>query len=391
MKVLISPMSAMAETHGSQIREAALATELLEQEHEVAFCADEDQNYRPIKNVKNYPAPVPSPFGLPAFLGKNLFALAQTLGIQQRKQVDSFEQVLFFTGNTNVRYFQADVTALLQAFSDFQPDMIYSEFRLSAIVAAKLAGLPVAASLSFPTQVSYASNPRLSQELAKWIESKSLPKISSALEIFDWADLKFVPSSFDLEPFEPSKNVIFTGPFLKQTGKVSENPRNIIVAYLGNGTISPKRAIRELTQAFKESPYEIYLAAANYPAEQIANLHIAAHFDFDELLPRAVAFINHGGQNSVMSGLLYGVPQIICPGYVFERKYNAYSLERKKAGIVLKTSDFTAENVSKALSAFENDRTYQKNAQSLGQNLQKLGGAKAVVAAMTDYLSFCQH
>ena len=51
-------------------------------------------------------------------------------------------------------------------------------------------------------------------------------------------------------------------------------------------------------------------------------------------MPQALVYLNHGGQNSVMTGLIYGVPQIIFPGNIFERQYNAASIEQLKAGLV---------------------------------------------------------
>jgi len=36
-----------------------------------------------------------------------------------------------------------------------------------------------------------------------------------------------------------------------------------------------------------------------------------------------------------MTGLIYGVPQIICPGNVFERKYNESSIVKLNAGKML--------------------------------------------------------
>ena len=52
MRVLIAPMSAMAETSGPFSRAAALCHKLIDRKHEVALCSAEDVNYRKIENVK---------------------------------------------------------------------------------------------------------------------------------------------------------------------------------------------------------------------------------------------------------------------------------------------------------------------------------------------------
>ena len=98
MKVLIAPMAAMAETSGPFSRARSLCLALEQRGHLAALCAAKDVNYRPIDGILNYEAPLPSPLGLPLFLGKRMFKIAQLTGAQQRQTVHSFEQVLHFVG-----------------------------------------------------------------------------------------------------------------------------------------------------------------------------------------------------------------------------------------------------------------------------------------------------
>ena len=133
MKVLLAPMGAMAETSGPFSRVAALSNKLLEQEHQVALCAALDVNYHKIDKVKNYDCPIPSPFGLPLAIGKRMFGLAQRLGIQRKKKVHSFEQVLFFTGAIQRKLFEKDVFAIRQAIRDFQPVAPRGEDRIMCL------------------------------------------------------------------------------------------------------------------------------------------------------------------------------------------------------------------------------------------------------------------
>ena len=71
MRILIAPMAAMAETSGPFSRAVALCHKLIEREHEVAFCA--------AKDVKNYYAPIPSPLGMPMFIGKRMFNIVNNI------------------------------------------------------------------------------------------------------------------------------------------------------------------------------------------------------------------------------------------------------------------------------------------------------------------------
>jgi UDP:flavonoid glycosyltransferase YjiC (YdhE family) len=377
-------MSAMAQTGGSMTRAIAICEELTRNGHTVAFCAGEDRNFKAVKNITNYAAPVPSPLGLPPFLGKRVFKFAQLSGVQQRKTVNSFEEVLRLTGATNERYFANDLDCLRRAIKDFHPDIVYSEFRMSAIVAAKIEKIAVAASISYPSQAEYASNPEYSKKVREFLRGQGLPPVLSLLEVFKWADIRFVPSSHDLEPFDDEK-VIFTGALIHPENIEAVERSNVIVAYMGNGSITSQQTVQELSAGFRGSRYDVYIAAGDVSPERIDNITIDKRFDFSAIRPGAMAYINHGGQNSVMSGLIYGVPQVICAGNVFERKYNADSVVNQKSGLSFAVKEFTAERLKTAIRLFENDNSYRVNAFRVGKDIMKLGGVKTIVAALQDY------
>jgi len=379
MRVLVTPMAAMAETSGPYGRAASLCQKLIKKGHKVAFCAAEDINYKEIENVKNFYAPVPSPFGMPQFIGKRMMKMGQRLNIQEKKQVKSFEQVLFFAGATAKKHFYNDVLAIRDAIHYYKPDVVYAEFRPAAIVAAKLENVKVATGYSFPVQPSFASNPEYSKGVRAFLQENNLPPVKSVLEIFDWADLKIVPSSHELEPMD-GENIIFTGPFSTPSIHAIECPKDKILVYMGFGTISPHIMIENMMKL--RTDCKIYVATKQVKPFQKDNMIVDERFDFGSLMPGAVAYINHGGQNSIMTGLMYGVPQIIYPGNIFERKYNAASVVNLGAGVTLAKNEFTAERIGKIMDAFKETPTYAANAKKAGENLLDLGGAGKAVEAI---------
>ena len=381
MKVLIAPMAAVAETAGPFSRAAALCHALLASGHKVAFCAAPDGNYHEINGVINYEAPVPSPLGLPAFFGEKMLKIAQRLNIQEKKEIHSFEQVLHFVGAIDKNFFTADVSCIRDAIRDFKPDVVYCEFRIAAIVAAKAENVRIAAGYSYPVQPAYASDPEFSKGIRDFLVSNHLPAVQSALDIFQWADIKIVPSSHELEPIE-DKNAIFVGPFSMPQKVPVSLERNKIIAYMGVGSISPNTMINELTKAFENTRYQVYIATKQVEPYQKGNITVDRKFDFSSLMPQAAAYINHGGQNSIMTALMYGVPQIICAGGNFERKYNANSIVNLQAGIALSAREFTAEKILAATRRFEEQNTYANNAEHAGDTLRKLGGTKTAVQAL---------
>ncbi|MBE6088349.1 MAG: UDP-glucoronosyl and UDP-glucosyl transferase [Clostridium beijerinckii] len=385
MKILIAPMAAMAETSGPFSRAAALCNKLIERKHEVAFCAAEDINYKKIENVKNYYAPIPSPFGMPMSLGKGMFKIGQLLGIQQKKKVNSYEQVLHFVGAITYKHFSEDVSCIRKAILDFKPDVVYAEFRIAAIVASKLENIKVVTGFSYPASKSFASNPEYSTGVKRFIQENKLPPIESALDIFNWADLKIVPSSYELEPIN-DENLVFTGPFFVPNFKPEDHNKNKIIAYMGNGTILPKKVIYTLTQAFEQTNFQIYIATEQVKPYKKNNINVDKRFDFSKLMPESIAYINHGGQNSIMTGLIYGVPQIVCPGNVFERKYNAASISNLKAGVSLETNIFNAETIKKIVNEFSTNNIYADNSKKAGEKLLNLGGTGKAVQAIENII-----
>lgn len=60
------------------------------------------------------------------------------MSITNRKSVNSFDDVLHLTGNTDYKYPEKSVSDIRKAIQDFDPDVIYSEFNISAVGLNKL-------------------------------------------------------------------------------------------------------------------------------------------------------------------------------------------------------------------------------------------------------------
>ena len=205
MRVLIVPMTAMAETSGPGKRCRIIAELLKQNGAEVATCMARDVNYVQIEGVKNYELEIPTPLGMPKFLAGSFFPLIQKLGITAQKTVRSFDQVLFFTGNLDHRYLKKSVENIRKAIRDHKADIVYSEFNISAIIAAGLEKKKLFTTVSYPTQKEYACAPGLAKGLNRLLSEQGLPQVSSALELFDRADECVCPSIPELEPFQQKK------------------------------------------------------------------------------------------------------------------------------------------------------------------------------------------
>lgn len=377
MRVLIIPMSAQAQTAGTFSRTKMLVEDLKNAGVHIAMCAAQDMNYNKMADVMNFPLSIPMPLGLPKIMAVHMFPVAEKLGVTARKNVKSFEDVLYLTGNTDERYLQKSISEIRLAIQSFQPDIVYSEFNIAAIIAAKLEQKKIYRTASIPTQYAYANSPQYAKGLRHILQELQLPDVKSCLEVFEWVDQMFVPSIPELEPFQ-NQRVTFCGTW-KQREISESNQRDKILVYMGNGTISKKKMVKEIVAAFRGTVYQVYIAGKGLENVQLENINMAEHFQFDELLSETLLFINHGGQNSMVDGLIYGVPQIICPGKVFERQYNADSLVRNHGGIKLDDRMFTADNILKYAQQIIQDMNYYEEAKKLGNRLSSFGGIKCIM------------
>lgn len=374
-KVLIVPMAAMAETAGPATRCRLLAEGFRNAGLEVCTCMARDVNYTELEGVKNYKLEVPTPMGMPKISADIFFPLVQNLGLNAKKTVKSFDEVWFFTGNLDKRYIKISVEDIRRAIKDLHPDIVYSEFNLSAFIAAKLEHVKLYATVSFSTQKEYACEPRLAKGLNELLEEWGLQRVSSALELFDLADELFCPSIPELEPFE--KKVTYIGSMKNGmdpiTHGANETTRDKILVYMGNGTVRARKILSEVRKAFMDSEYQIYIASKYLKPQDNGNLHVNDKWDFGKMLDSAVLFINHGGQNSIVDGLLHGVPQLMVPGKVFERIFNAESVEKAGAGKVLPHEDFNADVIRETAEGLIASKEMRDNSRELGTKLIRDG------------------
>ena len=380
MKVLIVPMLAIAQTEGPTSRAKSLAKAFVKEGIQVALCSGDDKSISSLAEVAVYPIAKPVPLGLPPWIGLRTYPLADRLGIIGKKTVHSFEEVLYLTGAGNYHYLASSIAQLRKVIQSFQPDVLYSEFNLSAMIAAKAEGLAVVASYSYPTQPDFAASPKFAGGVNRILQELGQAPVKSSLELFQRADFKVVPSSFALEPI-CDENCRFVGPFGALPERADPFHRDCFLVYLGTGTLVERKIKKVISEVFRELPYEVYVAGMS-KEQDFGRLHFGRWFDFRQLLPRAAAFLHHGGQNSMMDSFLYGVPQMIYPGKVFERNYNAQSVQKSGAGILLGSSEFQAECIKNAFDRLLESSDFRENALRTGEELRTMGDATRVASLL---------
>ena len=345
--------------------------------HEVTLAWGDDGNCAdPI--APTLEIPVPSPLGLPEAIARHTFPLASRLGLMGRKPVHSFEEVLWLTGALDERYTRAAVDILRAHMRAARPDVVYSEFSLAAVIAARAEGIPCVGSGSQPTTAAYASSPRKSAGIRRLLRDMGMPAPASSLTVLEGMRRRFIPSCPTLEP-RPGERAVYCG-FLDEPPALPAKNRDCALVYLGAGSVPAGVAVRAGRELAEALGCDVYVAGVP-EATQVSGGHTvrcAPRFDFAELLPRAQVFVHHGGQNSMMDALSYEVPQVIVPGRVFERQFNAEAVENARCGLTVRAPK-PALIARAARRIVVDEPALASGIQGLRDELSSLGGTKRIV------------
>ena len=353
--------------------------------HEVTLAWGDDGNCAdPI--APTLEIPVPSPLGLPEAIARHTFPLASRLGLMGRKPVHSFEEVLWLTGALDERYTRAAINTLRAHMRAARPDVVYSEFSLAAVIAARAEGIPCVGSGSQPTTASYASNPRKSEGIRRLLHDMGMPAPASSLTVLEGMGRRFIPSCPTLEP-RAGERAVYCG-FLDEPPALTGRPRDCALVYLGAGSVPAGVAVRAGRELAEALGCDVYVAGVP-EATQVSGGHTvtcAPRFDVAELLPRAQVFVHHGGQNSMMDALSDEVPQVIVPGRIFERQFNAEAVENARCGLTVHAPK-PALIARAARRIVVDEPALTSGIRGLRDELSSLGGTKRIVREVEKLVS----
>ena len=344
--------------------------------HEVTLAWGDDGNcVNPV--APTLEIPVPSPLGLPDAIARHTFPLASRLGLMGRKPVRSFEEVLWLTGALDERYTRAAVDALRAHMRAIRPDVVYSEFSLAAVIAARAEGIPCVGSASQPTTASYASNPRKSAGIRRLLREMGMPAPAASLTVLEGMRRRFIPSGPTLEP-RTGERAVYCG-FLDEPPALTVTPRDCVLVYFGAGSVPAGVAVRAGRELAEALGCDVYVAGVSEAVHAVGDHEVtcAPRFDVAELLPRARVFVHHGGQNSMMDALSYEVPQVIVPGRVFERQFNAEAVENARCGLNVRASQPAL--IARAARTLVDEPALTSGIRGLREELTSLGGAARIV------------
>ena len=354
MKVLVPLFSPQTGTLGSLTRTMALARAFTADGHEVSFCASGRIAQSLVaKGLRVHVMPAPTMFGLPGPLSRLMERRSTQMRIPVRegKSIGSIWFVYRLSGMLSPRYLPRLVEAELAAVASVRPDLLVTEMDPGAYLLARVTGLPLV--------TTYAAVMQVGRGTGSW--RKALGAMNAVLarhgkptgvdpaEIaFRGRVLKIIPSIPELDGTEETADVRYVGnmtepvsgteaPFAPEPGK------RYVFVYLGTGSVPFSRAVEVLPAAL--APFAELLCIVGSPTVtspfEKGNVSFVSYAPANRILPHCDCVICHGGLNTITQSLEAGVPLLLFPGPIFERRFNAAAVARNGAGAFGELGQFT--------------------------------------------------
>jgi MGT family glycosyltransferase len=208
-------------------------------------------------------------------------------------------------------------------------------------------------------------------------------------------DLTIVYASRAFQPMQHlfKDNFLFIGPSVEDRGDWHDFPLEQLedrpVIYISLGTLFNKRLdfYKTCLKAFAGTQYKVVISTGQWiEAEELGplpeNFMIGRYLPQLHILSRTVLFISHGGINSVLEALWYGVPLLLLPQWG-DQYWIAQHIQKLGAGkAYTKKSGLTASRLYSLATTMLSQPAYTEKSKRLGESLQAAGGARKAADAI---------
>lgn len=304
-----------------------------------------------------------------------------------------------WTGLADANFVEQAVEAEIAAIRDFHPDVIFAEARPSAAISAAATGVPLVTVASWPMHPDFPEN-RMAVEQPLEAFNRQLRRYGLD-EIQHMAELLFLRSAMKISPslpeLEPDLQTVpglrFVGHMLNLTADETQLPpwyhswrrAPLILVYLSVGAISPELYLRTLPGAFQDLPFNVLCACGFHfgvGADDLANFRGNVRFvrfvPMQAVIEGASLVIFHGGQDTMLTTLLHGLPSITIPGQHFERKYNAMQMVQLGASYILPVHAFRARRLAQVTREILQGN-YVTRSKQIAQCFSRFGGPEQAI------------
>ena len=312
----------------------------------------------------------------------------------------------------------------LKIIETFQPDAIVGDFRLTAAISAKVAGIPYISVVNaymtdyfdpVDVMMSKDKNPwqyRLASVTGKAIQSTQKKQLATPfrevaqkyhlkklVSLYDFltGDSTLIADSPEFCPLENlPQNFRYIGPLIWEgfNQTVPEyinqiNPNKTII-YATTGNTGKKKLIQLVIDGFKNDlNYEVILTTGAFihpdTVPKSGNIHVARFLPGSQVMKHCQAAIHCGGNGTVYQALSQGIPAVVIP-FNNDQMINGWLIKKHQVGIPLSPSKLTGEQIKLAVKQVIATGEIKKNLQYFKNVLAKTNGAKFTVEQILSFL-----
>ncbi|HTK10315.1 MAG TPA: macrolide family glycosyltransferase [Ktedonobacteraceae bacterium] len=204
-------------------------------------------------------------------------------------------------------------------------------------------------------------------------------------------NLTFLPRVFQPHAELFDERFLFVGPSIAPRNDAQAlhlAPTEQPLLFISLGTIFNNRAafFRQCFQAFGQQPLQVILACgSNVDIDSLgeipANFLVRPYVPQLDVLRQTTVFVTHGGMNSTMEALYYGVPLVVIPQMV-EQAMTAQRVSELQLGLMLQPEQVTVEALQAAVREVLNNPGFKERATQMQGEIQQAGGYKRAADAI---------
>jgi MGT family glycosyltransferase len=159
------------------------------------------------------------------------------------------------------------------------------------------------------------------------------------------------------------------------------------VVYVSCGTVVglPEKLLEQCLEAFADGRWRVVIALDDTEPRRPVPPHVtlATRVCQLDLLPRADAFVTHGGTNSVMEALLFGVPLVVLPAAP-EHAITADRVAELGLGLCCDPGTLTADALRAAVDHVATSAAVRESLARMREAVRAAGGAAAAARAIVE-------
>ncbi len=236
----------------------------------------------------------------------------------------------------------------------------------------------------------------VSQGMQEEAANAAMERMLSVFASFEQFNIVFIPRFF--QPMEETfdERFVFVGPALLPRHQEIPFPfeqlrDDLPLLYISLGTVANSQLdfYQHCFAAFGGQPWQVVLAVGrSTDVTQLGpvpeNFLLSSYVPQLDILPRTQVFVTHGGMNSVMESMSYGVPMVVVPQQP-EQQMNGQRIVDLGLGALLDKNTVNATDLRAAVEQIAQNVQYREHAQSLREATLAGGGYQRAADAIIQF------